>query len=1146
MSGLFGGGNGESQEIYAGIQVTTSMYGNPIPYVAGRQRLPMTLMWYGNFQVTTNNAGGGKGGGSSNKTYAYSAAWIAALCLGPIPGINRIWHDSGLWDNGQATNLSDEGLVLALGGSGQAVWANYPSGTPLGQQLPYDHIAYVAAANYQFGSSPSMPNLTFEVEGPIGGYSDAHSMFDCDLTAFLPDYLQDPVRGSGFMGTIMPLTGTTDSVQAYCMALGLMASPYEDSQRSAADCLKETFQIMNVDSFISVGQLKLLPLGDSPVSATTADGTFWSWHPNALNNPVFDFTDDWYCPAKGDMPVKLTQKALNQTHNALNLTFSDRSNYYNQSPVNASIRDDIAATGMRLMTGVDLKQITVGSTAITVASLILRADRYEMNTYEFRVDQAGGAVIEPLDYVTLEEAGLGLVHQVARVTETNEDANGFITIKAVKIPGATRSVVQYNWGSAAGFFANYATAPGSVLNSPPPAIFMMPPIPAADWTAGGIPIGIAVGPGSSQPFWLGCSVWMSIDGGTTYMRLGKLPAACRYGTLSASLAAGSANGALDNTNTCAITLGNTTQQLGAVTHADADSMQTLVLVGSGATTEVMSFGAAALVSAGNYNLTYLYRGLFGSKTQAHSSGDRFVRLDGNIYVVDLDPGYAGKQLFFKFTSFNLWTQAEEQVSAVTAYSYTVPAANALGGNVALIPRGSCALSGSTLYKAAGAASAWDSDAVSAQPYQQLAISAQFSFGNAQGVGLVTSTASTLDPETNMNFCIYPHSAVSATEIVESGVVRATLPAPQPGDAYSIVYDNQQVKYFINGNLEWVTSAPGLTLYAGLAIFTATSVFTNVAADWGAAATPSQWIAGAVCSVNDTNAIKFAGVSGVWGSSSWVASILGYSSCHITAKPNGVGANAVVFGLCTAAHQSQFQSANGTGAPNPAYNILDYGWDCAGSSYSNAWVAFEAGVVKFTGPAPKVTDVAWVAWDGTNVKYYLNDPTTAVYTSAAPPTAGSSLFGAAVFFNTGDGINSLRFASGTNLAVIDTGQLTSGAVSVLAAGSYSTPTAMVASLIDYLDVTVVVPPGWTYPVLVTGTVDATISSATGSFEIYLDGSALPSTQHGWNSTANQNFTCAFTYMTNLAAGSHTFSVKGINTSGGATFEQCTLQASLLKK
>jgi len=993
-------------------------------------------------------------------------------------------------------------------------------------------MAYVATSAYDLGASPAMPNLNIETEGPIGGYSDAHGVYDCDLTAFLVDYLTHPVRGSGFAGTIQTLTGTSNTVQAYCMSLGLLASPLEDTQRAATDAVKETLQIMNCECFVSVGQLNIKPLGDQPVSGTTPDGVNWSWTPDFT--PVFELTDDDYCPQEGDAPVKLSQKRLNETHNSLNLTYSDRSNFYNQAPVNASLKDDIALTGQRQMTGVTLKQITSAQVALTVATLILRADRYETNTYEFRTDQSK-SIAEPLDYIALNESRLGLSGQVCRVLDVDEDAEGYLTFRVLKIPGVIRTTAQYNWNAAAGYFANYATAPGSVLA---PTIFQMPPI--AQSLNEGITLGIAVAPSAASTFWLGCNVYMSIDGGSTYVLVGTINSPSKYGTTTASIAVGSADP--DITNTLAIALSDTNLQLStAVTHAEADSMQTLVLVGTGSTAEVMSFGAASLISAGNYHLTYLHRGLYGSKNQAHASAVPFVRLDGNLFQIAIDPGFAGQTLKFKFTSFNLWGAAVEDISTVTAYSYTVPSANVIGGELVLLPRGSAGhLIGKNrgsgiIYKVAGSATAWDTDAVSQQPYTQVSLSAQYATGTLL-VGLEASTATV--GNSSPDYGIICNSG-SSVQISEFGTVKATLSAPATGDLYNIVYDGFTIKYFVNGVLIWETPKAGLSLFAYVAFNTPGAEVTNVAADYGMAATPSQWVAGPSCIVNDTNASKVSG-STAFDSLSWIASLEGYATCHITTKINAVASNNVMVGLTNAANISTIRSNNGSPG-NTLYTLLQYAWD----SFSGHWEIWESGVNQFVGDRPTTDDVVWISYDGANVKYFLNDPTTPVRTVAL---AGSFLFGAACFNDVGAGINSLRFAPGANLALIDTGQVGQNAATdtVVNTNSGSFGNGSSGNLCSVA----VGPYPWPVTVVLTatGAIDSTGTNPI-NIQYYIIASSSPTTETltGSGATPSQT-TLAREETATLAANTtttynlHISSSSGLN---GATVS-ATLKAEVIKR
>lgn len=898
MGGLLGGGGGNTsqQEVYAGIQVSTSLLGGCIPYVAGRQRIPFNLLWYGNFQVHTSNAGGGKGGGGSGaKQYSYSAAFVAGLCLGPIQGVTQVWHDKAL------VTLSAENLALAEGGASfvgsisgttltitkmnggfvaigatlggpvtagtkitangtgsggigtytinnsqtvasttlrasQIVWSGYPSGTPVGQQIPYDSTGYVASSAYSFGSSASMPNLTFEVEGVVPGYSDANAIYDADGSAVFLDYLLDSVHGAlaGYPGAPLtigssaaPLQGPSNSYQAYIMSLGLLTSPYENTQRQATDFVSELLQCTNSDCRLSVGTLEIIPYCDSTVSATVA-GTAFSYTPNLT--PVYSFTDDDYCPEKDQPPVKLIRTPQSDTRNMVNVEYLDRSNYYNAAPVNISDLNDIALYGPRLGTDLSWHQITQATVAKTAGQLWLTRQLYERNSYQCRV-RPDYALLEVMDLVALTDSNLGLAGQVCQVTEIEDDADNILTLTMRELPGVTRTTAQYNWAGAAGYFANYASDPGAVQA---PSIFVMPPIPSS--LSEGITLGIAVCGQSANAFWLGCDVYCSVDGGSTYQYVGTVPEACRYGTLTAGISAVSDP---DTTSTLSIALANTNLQIStSVTHADADSVQTPILVGSGSTAEVMSFGSASLTSAGHYNLSYLRRNLYGSGDYAQSSGATFARLDGAIFQIAMDPGYAGTAVQFKFVSFNLWQQyGPQNLSGATAYSYTIPAALPVQGALTLIPRGTCAVNGNNVYKQPNGSAAWDSDAYSSQGYLNgCFVSWRFGQNNAGVMAGFSQNPTGSSSYTSLDFGLFGQSS-GTLQIYEAGTLVGSFGSYAQSDSFEIRYDGVTIRYFQNGSLLRAIRASGLKLYPKVCINTPGAVASSV--DFGPASAVNQ-------------------------------------------------------------------------------------------------------------------------------------------------------------------------------------------------------------------------------------------------------------------------------------------------------------------
>lgn len=1100
MSGVFGGqSNSGTAEIYTGISVSTSMYGACIPYIAGRQRVPFNLLWYGNFTATGAGDGGGKGGGGGGtSSYTYNTAFIAALCIGPIQGVFQVWHDKSL------ETLTSENLALALGSSGQPIWSylttyapggasfsGYISGTALtvtavtsgqitqgqaissgaaagtvitgvgaagggvgggytvsvpqtvgspavpanfvtsmgatgSQAVPYDHIAYVATSNYNLGSSANMPNLNFEVEGVVPGYADAYGVYDADPSAVVTDYLTDPVHGAlagpgGAAITIgaasAPLTGHTNSYQAYCMALGLLTSPYEDTQRQASDFISELMQCTNSDVVLSFGTLKVIPYADATVSGTTPDGITWTYSPNLT--PIFSFKDSDYCPKEGEPPVKLTRKALADTHNIVNIEYLDRLNYYNACPASASDLSDIAKFGPRVMNTITLHQITSATVAKTVAQLILQADLYERNTYEWRA-RADYSLLEPMDYVALTDAALGLNNNVVRITDVEDDGTDFVTFKAMLVPGVVRNTPQYNWQQGQGIFLNYNAQPGSVLT---PVIFTMPPLPAGK--VGGITLGAAVCGPSTSGTWGGCNVYMSSDGGTTYSLVGSITSPAKYGQLNASLPLAADP---DTADTLGVTLSNTALQLStAVTHADADADTTLAIVDVGtANAEVLSYGSAALIGAGIYNLTYLRRGQYGSVPALHPIGAAFVKLDGYIFTLTIDSGMAGQLLFFKFASFNSFGRAIQSLSSCVAYSYQLPNGANPTLDATLVPRGSCSVVGQTVYKSMQGATAWDSDCVSSQAVSSGAQAlARYGAGLNWAVGLVSSVPvlpATLNPGTNMDFCWFSNGGVQWT-IYENGALIGEFSPPASGDILQVIYDGFFVHYYLNGLLCHTSiGASGNIYYLGLAMYDPGDTAGGVDLTALAAATPSQFIGVGLAIVNNTHVMKQGGVA-AWDSCAY--SISGYTNCHVTAKWNTL-LGRVMVGL------SAQPSASAS------YANANYAIDNNAGQY----LIYESGTLELTlTQVPSLTDVVTVTYDGNTITYLINGSVQRTVT--AP---GKVLFGFCPILDPSAGLNSLEFGPTTIPGVQDTSQLGVSAATTLYTSFLAGPYAATQSTI----------------------------------------------------------------------------------------------------
>jgi hypothetical protein len=1061
MGGLFGGKTqSTTEQRYNAIQLSQSAYGAPVPWCCGTVRGAGFLFWYAHFVATphTQSSGGkGGGGGGGNTSYTYTADLMMGLCEGPIAGIGNIWASKS------QNTLTSLGLTLFTGAGGQATWSylatNYPS-----QAVPYDHISYVAAASFSLGNSAGMPNLAYEIQGPLR-YSVGGGIIDAEPSAAITDYLTDPNHGANFnyLGT---LTGA-NSFQQWCVANGFFISYIENTQRAASNLLKEVMQITNSDAKVDgSGLLTFVPRADAAVSGNGA-----SYTPNL--SPLFSFTDDDYCPRDGEDPVTLTRTPFTQTFNVVNVEIEDRNNQYNRATVPAYDDNDVALNGPRVGQTISLPAIKTLTLGRQVAQQILQRQLYYRIQYQFRV-RADYSVLEPMDLVSVTDtvSGTGANNDLCRVLKVTDSENDEIELLVELVPIGPASAPLYNWQASQGWAANHAVAPGSVTN---PVVFMAPPTLVS--SQGTSELWIAV-PGLNNGLWGGCNVWVSFDN-VNYEMVDTIYGGARCGTLTSSLASGSDP---DNTNTLAVVLSNAGLALSTATNSDADALRTMLWVDG----EVVAYGTATLTSTAHYNLTYLRRGKYGSTISSHANGANWVRLDQSILKLQVDGGLYGQTVYFKFQSFNIFLGGLEGLAGLSAFTYTLPVGTSgyNATNLLFLPRVNCVLDGNRIYKGKGDAAFTGSISgsvltVTAVQYGTLALQQVIVVGggsyqilslgtgtggtgtynlSASGTvasqpmtsgdwtsdcysnegftscsvtwrpaqttlalmfGLSTSPAAS-SSYTNLNFAIYSTEGGSL-QAWESGSQTAVFGAYVAGDTLSIQYDGFWARYYQNGTVLRQVYAPGLTLYADSSFRDYQALATDVKFGPMTTATPVQWKTVGVCTVNDTNAYKQGGSNG-WGSDA-IYSLVGYGVCHITAKVNvASGTQDWMIGLST----TPTASAN--------YTNANYGWNNSSGS-GNQWAIFESGVS--TGSlygAVSTSDVVAITYDGATVTYFLNG-----VVKRTVSVSGLILYGFCAAYPPNSGLNSLRFGPTANLAVQDTSQIGNNAATDLASTSVGSVT-----------------------------------------------------------------------------------------------------------
>jgi hypothetical protein len=87
--------------------------------------------------------------------------------------------------------------------------------------------------------------------------------------------------------------------------------------------------------------------------------------------------------------------------------------------------------------------------------------------------------------------------------------------------------------------------------------------------------------------------------------------------------------------------------------------------------ELFAYQTASLSGASHYDLTTLYRGVYGTTAASHSSGTQFARIDQAVGRFPYPGTLIGQTISVKFLSFNIVGGASQNLSEVLPYTYTV-------------------------------------------------------------------------------------------------------------------------------------------------------------------------------------------------------------------------------------------------------------------------------------------------------------------------------------------------------------------------------------------------------------------------------------------------------------------------------------------
>lgn len=630
-----------AEERILSLQVQQSSQGLTLPVIYGRTRVAGNLIWYGDFVTIENKTTtqqGGKGGGGVKQVdiaYTYEAAVMLALCEGEIQGVGRIWRDKEKFDS-----LAQLRLTLMRGGDEQPLWTHLAQAKHQNQALNYSGTAYLCSPNYELTKSAQIYQHNFEVIGKLG-YSG--NIPDANPREIIRDLLTNQRYGCGFP---VDSIGDTDRYSNYCRAVGIFLSPAYTEQGEAQRNISELLEQTNSAAVFSQGRLKIVPYGDGNYSGNGAVYV-------ADNKAIYDLTDDDFIVSGAEDPVNVERKTNADAFNQIQVEYLDRDNDYNVAIAEVKDQANIEQYGLRPKEAVKMHGICDGKVAQKVAQQLLQRALYVRNEYEFKLGWKY-CLLEPMDIVTLTDAGLGLNKTPVRITEIEEDEEGVLSVKAEDYPLGVHTVSEYPTQPSLGYSADYNVSPG---NAHAPVIFEAP----LQLTGGEPQIWMATAGGD---MWGGAEVWVSTDG-DSYTRVGAVNHKARFGSLTAALPSGAV---FDRTNTLSVEI--SAGQMTGGTEQDSRDLLTLCYVDG----EFLAYANAELKGVGRYTLGNLTRGAYGSAIDSHAAGSKFARVDEALFKYAVPRNWIGRTVWVKLVSYNVFSGGIQDLASVPAYSYTIKGA----------------------------------------------------------------------------------------------------------------------------------------------------------------------------------------------------------------------------------------------------------------------------------------------------------------------------------------------------------------------------------------------------------------------------------------------------------------------------------------
>lgn len=698
-------------------------------------------------------------------------------------------------DPNQDTNAPNTINILLVDGALGQPPLTYMTSKNQYAALGYSNVGYIFSSGMYMGYTNELPNYSYEIAGPA---RFGAAINDCDPAQVIKNLLTNPQYGVGLPTYLL---GDLTLASSNWVANSFFISLLLENSTSCSSVIGQILEAGMTAAFFSEGVVKFVPYCD-----TTAVGNGVTYSPPT--NPIYAITiDDIVGESTGD-PIELTRSDWEDANNRVAIVYRSRANDYNPEVIQEDDPGSILRYGQLLAEDpVQYDFIKILSAAQYAASQRLQRKVQIRNRYTIAKLTSALAFLEPMDIVTIPNptnpAGPSVLP--VRVTKVEDDP----------VAGLTVEFEDFIWGLAAP-----AYNPKTATSPPPPNASQADPGPTTGWIFeapdsglskqdGNVLFGFVRGNNSN---WGGCHVWVSVDGSsyellpTGNVNTGAVTIPARIGTLVNNVASFSFANNPDTINTIKVKMNSPDDELPSASALQAQKYATrsiLVDNTNPQSIELFSYQNAALIGSAEYALTTLYRGIYGTPGGSHTAGALFARLDQASFEYRYLPELYGATISFKFTSFNLYGQAEESLADVTPYTWTLqgvgPGAVDLTSGVTRNGLGSIpnSLSGNFTYAATSTSIIWYWDGThSSSPIVVTRGTMPNPGGDANTTQTFTGSQSctSLTASTTYGFFPFVNDAVLATVIVFVTNAEISGGTGAPAIAYTSLPNDQASLY----------------------------------------------------------------------------------------------------------------------------------------------------------------------------------------------------------------------------------------------------------------------------------------------------------------------------------------------------------------